>query len=95
MLPFRAYTVHREQDKLRKSLVKYNNFVKEKAAKVEEGERVFNEEREYQKTIKQLLEDKQNLVQDLQDAKTQVMRNLEVLYPNKTQSLQLKKSLNI
>ncbi len=31
---YRAYTVQREQEKLRKSLVKYNNFVREKDAKV-------------------------------------------------------------
>ena len=65
----RAYTVQREQERLRKSLGKYNNFVREKAAKVEDGDRLYAEEVEFQESIEQRIREKTNLVQELEGAK--------------------------
>lgn len=65
----RAYTVQREQERLRKSLAKYNNFVREKAAKVEDGDRLYEEEVEFQESIEQRIREKTNLVQELDGAK--------------------------
>lgn len=64
----RAYTVQREQERLRKSLAKYNNFVREKAAKVEDGDRLYEEEVEFQESIEQRIREKTNLVQELEGA---------------------------
>ena len=66
---YRAYTVQREQERLRKSLGKYNNFVREKAAKVEDGDRLYAEEVEFQESIEQRIREKTNLVQELEGAK--------------------------
>ena len=65
----RALVVQREQEKLRKNLIKYNNFVREKHAKVEEGNRVYQEEISYQNVIERLIKDKQEQVQTLEKAK--------------------------
>ena len=65
----RAYTVQREQERLRKSLGKYNNFVREKAAKVEDGDRLYAEEVEFQESIEQRIREKTNLVHELEGAK--------------------------
>ena len=61
--------MQREQEKLRKNLVKYNNFVREKQAKVEEGDRVCQEEKSYQDLIQQLIKDKRETVESLEKAK--------------------------
>lgn len=61
--------MQREQEKLRKNLVKYNNFVREKQAKVEEGDRVWQEEKSYQDLIQQLIKDKRETVESLEKAK--------------------------
>ena len=61
--------MQREQERLRKSLGKYNNFVREKAAKVEDGDRLYAEEVEFQESIEQRIREKTNLVQELEGAK--------------------------
>ena len=71
----RAYTVQREQERLRKSLAKYNNFVREKAAKVEDGDRLYEEEVEFQESIEQRIREKTNLVQELEGAKVTMNLN--------------------
>ena len=60
--------MQREQERLRKSLAKYNNFVREKAAKVEEGERLCEEEVEFQESIEQRIRERTNLVRELEGA---------------------------
>lgn len=65
----RAIAVQREQEKLCKNLGKYNNFVKEKTAKVEEGERQCQEEIRAQETIEAAGNEKRRQVQDLKEAK--------------------------
>ena len=61
--------MQREQERLRKSLGKYNNFVREKAAKVEDGDRLYAEEVEFQESIEQRIREKTNLVHELEGAK--------------------------
>ena len=65
----RASAVQREQEKLRKNLSKYNNFVREKEAKVAGGERVWQEQRAFQSQIDGVLRDQEEAVRQLNIAK--------------------------
>ncbi len=61
--------VQRDQEKLRRNLSKYNNFVREKESKVSEGERIYEEERHYQRSIQKMLSDRREQMNRLSHAK--------------------------
>ena len=65
----RALVVQREQNQVRKNLRKYNNFVKEKQIKVEDGNRVYHEEKDFQQSITHLLEEKREQAEALAETK--------------------------
>lgn len=65
----RALVVAKEQERLRKNLIKYNNFVREKQLKVEEGNRTFEEERAFQESIHERISSKEQQLEFLQKAK--------------------------
>ena len=69
LLTLRALVVQREQNQVRKNLRKYNNFVKEKQIKVEDGNRVYHEEKDFQQSITHLLEEKREQAEALAETK--------------------------
>ena len=67
-------TVHREQERLRRNLGKYNNCVREKDLKVSDGERVHEEERAFQESIAERIRDRREQLECLEKAKVRICR---------------------
>ena len=73
----RAQQVQREQEKLRKQLIKYNNFVREKKIKVDDGDCVYSEQKKYQESISELITERRFLLDSLLRAKLTIAKAVE------------------
>ena len=71
----RTLAVHREQERLRRNLGKYNNFVREKHLKVSDGDRIFQEEKAFQESIAERIRDRRDQLECLERAKVEEVTN--------------------